>query len=88
MHTDKLNYAYRHWSRPEPLPYSNAIVSTLRETAVTFTSASGDPIETYGEVDVVLCFRAVGREFKWTMVVADVTQPILGIYFSKKQTIY
>ena len=66
------------------LPYSDAIVSTLRETAVTLTSASGEPIKTYGEVDVVLGFRAIGREFPWRMVVADVTQPILGIYFLSK----
>ena len=35
----------------------------------------------------MLCFRAIGREFPWTMVVADVTQPILGIDFLSKNKV-
>ena len=41
------------------LPYSDTIVSTLRETAATLTSTSDDPIKTYGEVNVVLGFRVL-----------------------------
>ena len=63
------------------LPFSESIAHLIRPTAVTLSGPSGDKIRTYGEVDINLGIRRAGRVFKWTFLVANVVNPLLGIDF-------
>lgn len=63
------------------LPYNHELSPHIRSTAITLTSASGEPIRCYGEIDVDLGLRHVRRSFPWSFVIADVVHPILGIDF-------
>ena len=63
------------------LPFEPNFSTLLRNSTVKLTNASGEQIRCYGEIDVTLNFRCLRRSFQWSVVVADVTQPILGIDF-------
>jgi len=66
------------------IPKYTELLPKIRPTGVSLTSASGTPITTYGEIDTDLGIRCLRRSFPWSLVVADVTQPILGIDFLAK----
>ena len=63
------------------LPFSQSLAQLVRPTAVTLSGPSGDKIGTYGEVDINLGIRRAGRVFKWTFLVANIVNPLLGIDF-------
>ena len=63
------------------LPFSQPLAHLIRPTAVTLSGPAGDKIRTYGEVDINLGIRRAGRVFKWTFLVANVVNPLLGIDF-------
>ena len=65
------------------LPFSQSLADLIHPTAVTLSGPSGDKICTYGEVDINLGIRHAGRVFKWTFLVANVVNPLLGIDFLK-----
>ena len=56
----------------------------LRSTGISLSTASGSSMKTYGEIDIDLGIRRLRRSFPWSFVVADVTQPILGVDFLAK----
>lgn len=60
------------------LPRDAVQGAVLQPTAVRITTASGAPLQTYGEVLLAITMPALRRSFKWTFVVADVTVPLLG----------
>ena len=66
------------------LPHSKLISHLICPTAVKLTSATGVNVKTHGEVDVTLGIRRTGRTFRWTFVVAAVTEPLLGLDFCVK----
>ena len=53
----------------------------LHPTAVSISTASGEPIKCYGEIPVKMCISNLRRCFRWTFVIADVTTPLLGFDF-------
>ena len=59
----------------------------LRPTSVSLQTAAGTPIQCYGEVDIILGLKHLRRSFPWSFVVADVTQPILGMDFLRSQNL-
>ena len=63
------------------LPYNSYQQHTLRPTGISLTNASGNDIKSYGEFDAIINLPTVRRSFQWSFVVADVTEPILGIDF-------
>lgn len=54
---------------------------TLRRTAVRLTTASGSPINTYGEAFLTVALPKLRRSYEWTFVIADVENPLLGVDF-------
>ena len=50
----------------------------IQPTAVSIMTASGQPLKVYGEATLDIDLPALRRQFTWTFVVADVTEPLLG----------
>ena len=63
------------------IPHKDIRFSNLRPTGVSLTTATGDIIKCHGEYDAKIEIPSIRRTFNWTLVVADVTQPILGLDF-------
>ena len=53
----------------------------LTPTPVKITAANGSPIMCYGETLLEIMIPSIRRSFKWTFVVADVSNPLLGADF-------
>jgi len=66
------------------VPFDPEKFPNIRPTNVSLSSASGADIKCYGEVDATIKIRKLRRSFDYTFIVADVTQPILGIDFITK----
>jgi len=62
-----------------PKTYTNNLI--INPTAVKLSTAAGSPLKTYGEARLCLSFKQLRREFDWNFVIADVTDPLLGIDF-------
>ena len=60
------------------LPQDVVQGAVLQPTSVQITTASGAPLQTFGEVLLSVAIPALRRSFTWSFVVADVTVPLLG----------
>ena len=63
------------------LPYNSNYSPFLHPTGISLTNASGSNIKCYGELNAQVNIPSARRSFKFTFVVADVMQPILGLDF-------
>ena len=59
----------------------------LQTTPVELSTATGDPIKTYGQATLEIVIPALRRAYKWNVICAAVTQPIIGYDFLKSQEI-
>lgn len=58
----------------------NRVLGRPEKTTYVLSAANGSPIFTYGPVNLSLDL-GLRREFAWRFVVADVSQPIIGVDF-------
>ena len=79
--TAKINFILDTGASVSIIPKKIVPHLNLKPTAVKLTSASGSPIHTYGEVALSIGLKKLRRQCDWTFVVAEVTNPILGIDF-------
>ena len=54
---------------------------SISSSSISLQTASGRKIEVQGEILLNISSKSLRRSFWWTFVVADVTQPILGLDF-------
>lgn len=50
----------------------------LRNSTVNISTANGQPIKFYEETTIIIITANLRREFLWTFVITEVTQPILS----------
>lgn len=53
----------------------------LKPSAVMISSATGQPIRVHGEAKLDLKIKKLRRIYSWNFVIADTTQPLLGMDF-------
>ena len=53
----------------------------VKPTAVSLSSANGQPIKCIGEATILFSIPQLRREYSWTFVVAETTYPLIGIDF-------
>lgn len=53
----------------------------MHPTAVSISSANGQPIKTYGEVRLSVAIKQLRRAFDWTFVIAQTANALLGADF-------
>ena len=53
----------------------------IKPTSVSLSTATGQQITTFGEATLEIGLRPLRRNFTWTFVIADVTNPLLGYDF-------
>jgi transposase InsO family protein/predicted aspartyl protease len=63
-----------------PRPKKAVSTSNYNELGYSLFAANGTPIKTFGVKTLLLNFR-LKRTYRWTFVIADVSQPILGADF-------
>ncbi|QQP52897.1 Galactose-1-phosphate uridylyltransferase [Caligus rogercresseyi] len=63
------------------LPISKVSVNSLNPSPVKLVAANGEPIEVFGELTTVVGIKPLRRNYPWNFVVANVTNPIIGIDF-------
>ena len=56
----------------------------IKPTNVSLSTATGEYITTFGETTLELNLSSLRRNFTWTFVVADVTNPLLGFDFCSR----
>ena len=54
---------------------------------LVLSSASGDPIEFYGEIESNIVIPSARRIFQWSFVVADVVNQVLGTDFLSRHAL-
>ena len=63
------------------LPYVPEFAPLLKPSAVSLTNASGAAIKTHGEISIQLDVSLLHRSFQWSVIIADIAHPILGVDF-------
>ena len=63
------------------LPVCYARNRHLQPTAVSISTASGQPLRCHGEIYLQMFIPNLCRCFRWTFIVAEVTTPLLGLDF-------
>lgn len=63
------------------LPISKVLITSLNPSPVKLVAANGKIIQVFGELTCVIGIKTLRRNYPWTFVVADVTNPIIGIDF-------
>lgn len=61
-------------------PYKSVTNNSVRNSEYKLIAANGSVINTYGTMNLNLNF-GLRRNFQWRFIIADVTKPIIGIYF-------
>ena len=63
------------------LPRSFIFCVTLYPTGTFLSTANGQAIKVYGEARLDISITDLRRQFSWTFIIADISNPLLGIDF-------
>ena len=69
------------------IPQSCVGGTMIKPTAVSITTASGQPLRVFGEATLDVALPALRRQFTWTFVVAEVAEPLLGNDFLSRHSL-
>lgn len=53
----------------------------IHPSVIKLSTATGESIKCYGEANLDVTLKDLRRTFNWNFVIADVTDPLLGIDF-------
>ena len=62
-----------------PRSFVNGV--TIHPTGVSLSTANGQPIKVHGEAHLDISLPDLRRQFPWIFIIADVSNPILGLDF-------
>ena len=66
------------------LPTSAVNGITLNPTSLSLSTANGEKIKCYGQASLEIGIPSLRRSFTWTIVIVDITNPLLGLDFLNK----
>ena len=84
MGASKIDFIVDTGARLTVIPDKYARGLFIKPTPVSLYTATGDPIRVLGEADINIGIPSLNRVFPWTVVLASVTHPLLGMDFLKR----
>lgn len=77
----KLNFIIDTGSALSIIPTHLATGIAATDTPIKLCTASGDSIKTHGQATLDIVIQQLRRKFSWTFIIADITNPLLGMDF-------
>ena len=79
--TAKFNFLVDTGASVSIIPRSLLDDVYISPSVVNITSVNGQVIKVHGEAKLDLCIKELRRIYPWNFVIADTTQPLLGMDF-------